>query len=89
MPSSPGYVRNDKHEDKIRMAKPGERQENRDRKKARRVELKRGLVHPHDGMDVDHRDPLSKGGSTADSNLRVESAHKNRSYARTKKGAIK
>jgi hypothetical protein len=89
MPSSPNYKRNYKQEDKIRMAKPGERQENRDRKKARRLEMKRGMVHPHDGKDVDHRDPLSKGGSTAESNLRVESAHKNRSYARTSKGAIK
>lgn len=42
------------------------------------------------GVDVDHKRALSKGGSaTKLSNLRAVPASKNRSYARTKKGAIK
>lgn len=41
-----------------------------------------GLVHKGDGKDVDHKTPLSKGGKTAKGNLRVQSAHDNRSYAR-------
>ena len=40
-------------------------------------------------QDVDHRIPLSKGGSNARSNLRVQHKSKNRSFARTSSGAIK
>lgn len=48
-----------------------------------------GKVKKGDGKDVDHKKPLSQGGSTSKSNLRVVSASKNRSYPRTSKGAIK
>jgi hypothetical protein len=71
----------------------GERTSHTLRLRARRIEVKAGAVHPHDGKDVDHIDPLSKGitgrNPNAPSDLRVESAKKNRSYARTSKGAIK
>ena len=40
-------------------------------------------------QDVDHRTPLSKGGSTGVSNLRIRSRHANRSYARTRTGRVK
>jgi len=59
------------------------------RNKARRMLEREGVVHKGDGMDVDHKKPLSKGGTTTRSNLRVEPASKNRSYKRTSKGAIK
>ena len=46
--------------------------------------------NPRDyAKDVDHKQPLSKGGATTRSNLKVKSAKANRSYARTTKGAIK
>ena len=57
--------------------------------KARRELIREGLVHKGDGNDVDHIKPLSKGGSTARSNLRVEPASKNRSYKRKSDGSIK
>lgn len=41
------------------------------------------------GKDVDHKKPISKGGKTIKSNLRVQSATKNRSYARNKNGSMK
>lgn len=88
MPSPPGYKRNYKQEEKTAKAR-GESKGNAERHKARRMELKKGLVHPGDGKDVDHKQPISKGGKTVDSNLRVESAHANRSYKRTHTGAIK
>ena len=88
MPSSPGYKRDYKQEEKTAKAR-GEDKGNAERHKARRIELKKGLVHVGDGKDVDHIQPVSKGGKTTPGNLRVESAHKNRSYARTHKGAIK
>ena len=59
------------------------------RNKARRMLEREGVVHKGDGMDVDHKKPLSKGGATVRSNLRAEPASKNRSYKRTSKGAIK
>jgi hypothetical protein len=44
--------------------------------------VKEGRAHKGDGKDVDHKVPLSKGGSTSKSNLRVKSVHANRSYKR-------
>ena len=41
------------------------------------------------GKDVDHKKPLSKGGSNKTSNLRVQSKSANRSYKRNKSGGIK
>jgi hypothetical protein len=89
MPSSSNYVRDYTEEAKTAKAR-GENVRNAERHKARRLEMKKGLVHVGDGKDVDHIKPLSKGGApTSTKNLRVISAHKNRSYARTSKGAIK
>ena len=39
--------------------------------------------------DVDHKRPLSKGGSNRASNLRIRSKSANRSFRRTRKGRIK
>lgn len=56
---------------------------------ARRELMKEGLVHKGDGKDVDHIKPLQRGGSNSRSNLRVQSAHTNRSVQRTKTGRMK
>lgn len=62
----------------------------RAKRKAARYKLeKEGLVKKGDGKHVDHKVPLSKGGSTKRSNLRVISAKKNVTYARNSKGGIK
>jgi hypothetical protein len=53
-----------------------------ERNKARRIMVEAGVVHKGDGKDVDHKTPLSKGGKTTKSNLRVQPAHDNRSYPR-------
>jgi hypothetical protein len=50
--------------------------------KARRMMEKAGKVRKGDGKDVDHKTPLSKGGKTTPSNLRVVPASKNRSFRR-------
>lgn len=52
------------------------------RNKARRMMEAEGKVHKGDGKDVDHKQALSKGGTSARSNLRVKSATGNRSYPR-------
>ena len=59
------------------------------RNKARRMLEREGVVHKGDGNEVDHKKPLSKGGTTVRSNLKAVPASANRSYKRTSKGAIK
>jgi hypothetical protein len=59
------------------------------RNKARRMLEREGVVHKGDGKDVDHKLPLSKGGKTTRSNLRVKDASANRSYKRKSDGSIK
>jgi hypothetical protein len=59
------------------------------RNKARREMERKGKVHKGDGKDVDHVKPLSKGGGTGASNLRVKSASANRGYARNKDNSVK
>lgn len=59
------------------------------RNKARRMMERAGLVHKGDGKDVDHKKPLSKGGTTTKANLSVKSASANRSYARNPDRSIK
>lgn len=49
------------------------------RNKARYQMLKRGLVHKHDGKDIDHTHPLEEGGTNSPSNWRVRTVHANRS----------
>lgn len=56
---------------------------------ARRAMEKAGKVHKGDGKDVDHKTPLSKGGSGKTSNLRVVPASENRSFSRNKNGSLK
>lgn len=59
-----------------------------ERKRARRMYEKANGDLPA-GVDVDHKKPLAKGGSTKLSNLRAVPASKNRSYARTKSARMK
>jgi hypothetical protein len=49
---------------------------------------KAGKVRKGDGKDVDHKTPLSKGGKTTRSNLRVTSRSENRSFRRNKDGSL-
>lgn len=62
-----------------------EQLKNRAKRNAARAEMmKAGRAKKGDGKDVDHKQPLSKGGSTGKSNLRVVSVHANRAYKRQK-----
>ena len=56
---------------------------------ARRIMEAEGKVSKGDGKDVDHKKPLSKGGSVKRTNLRVTSKTVNRSFPRKKNGAMK
>lgn len=59
------------------------------RNTARRQAMAAGKVRKGDGKDVDHKKPLSKGGTNSKSNLRVVSAKTNRSFKRNSKGGMK
>lgn len=89
MPSSPNYVR-DIAQEKRTAKRRGDIARDNLRKKARRLMVKKGLVRPNDGKDVDHTVALKKGGSALDpKNLRVVSASDNRSFPRNKDGSMK
>ena len=77
-----------KKENRLYNSKPSEIRKRVLRNAARRTFEKMGLVHKGDNKDVDHRKPLSRGGSGARSNLRVRSSSANRSFHRTSSGAI-
>ena len=86
------YMTNGKRDYKKQQAydgKPAVVKDRAKRNKARRDMMAEGKVSKGDGKDVDHKNPLSKGGSTSRSNLRVTSKSANRSFARTKAGKMK
>lgn len=91
MPSSKNYVRDHKQEYATQKARgesgTGPNSDNALRHKARRVMESKGLVKPH--QDVDHKKPLSKGGSNDTKNLRAVSPSKNRSFKRNSDGSMK
>jgi hypothetical protein len=64
----------------------GEHDNRMERQRARRTLDKKGVNRA--GKDVAHVKALSKGGSNADG-VRLESPHKNRSFARKPSGAMK
>lgn len=89
MPYKNKADRNYKHEYETYQGKPDQIKKRAARNKARAEMTKKGLVHKGDGKDVDHINPLSKGGSTGTSNLRVKSASANRSFKRNKDHSVK
>lgn len=92
MPSAPGYKRDLKQEAltaKRRGEVGGSNAPHAKRMRARRLAVKKGLVKPGDGKDIDHKVPLSRGGGNGVANLRVKSASDNRSFPRNKDGSLK
>lgn len=93
MPSSPGYKRDYTQEYKTAKRRgeigTGSDSDNAKRKRLRRELEKEGRVREHDGKDVDHKVPLSKGGANTKRNARVTSASANRSFPRNPDGSMK
>lgn len=65
----------------------GEHADRMERQKARREMDKNGVDRK--GKDIDHKKPLSKGGSNAKSNLRLVTPSENRSFKRNSDGSVK
>jgi hypothetical protein len=74
-------ARNYKREN-LYKAQPKQIQAREDRNRARHIMQEAGLVHKGDGLQVDHIVPISKGGKTIRSNLRVVTASTNDSFKR-------
>lgn len=69
--------------------KPEQIKNRSERNQARSELSKQGLVRKGDGKDVDHKKPLSKGGSNSKSNLRAVPKSENRSFSRNSNGTMK
>ena len=89
MPFMKNGKRDYKREVALYTSKPEVKKKRAEQNAARREMQRAGLVHKGDGKDVDHKVPLSKGGSTNKSNLRVVPASNNRSFSRNKDGSLK
>lgn len=83
------YKRDYKKEYANYQGKPEQIKNRSERNQARAAMMKAGKVHKGDGKDVDHKNPLIKGGSNSTGNLRVQSKHANRSFVRTKSARMK
>lgn len=68
-------------------SKPQRVKQRAQRNAARAKLMDEGVVKP--GHDVDHKRPLSKGGSNTRSNLRSVPASKNRSVKRKADGSLR
>ena len=89
MPYMTNGKRDYKKENRLFNSKPSEIKKRSERTTARRRANAAGITHKGDGKDLDHIKPLSKGGTSAKSNLRVVSASTNRSFSRNKDGSLK
>lgn len=69
--------------------KPERAKQRAERNRARSIMEDAGKVRKGDGKDVDHKVPLSKGGSKSTSNLRVVPRSQNTSFSRNKDGSLK
>ena len=73
--------------DKAYGARPEQKEARAQRNAARREAEREGKVSKGDGKDVDHKTPIRKGGTNADSNTRVVDKEDNRGWRRGKRGA--
>ena len=70
-------------------ALPKQKKNRAARNKARREAIAAGSAKKGDGKDVGHKTPLSKGGSNAKSNRKVQSRAKNRGHGMSPGGRKK
>jgi hypothetical protein len=78
-----------KRENLLYNSKPLQRKRRSERTIARNKANASGITHKGDGKDLDHTKPLSKGGTSAPSNLRAVSVGLNRSFLRNPDGSLK
>lgn len=89
MPFMKNGKRDYKREVALYTSKPEVIKKRSEQNAARAIMEKAGKVTKGDGKDVDHKTPLSKGGTNSKSNLRVTSKTENRSFSRNKDSTLK
>lgn len=89
MPFMKNGKRDYKREVALYTSKPAVKKKRAEQNAARQELMKQGKVHKGDGKDVDHKTPLSKGGTNSPSNLRVVPASNNRSFRRNSDSSVK
>jgi len=89
MPFMKDGKRDYKRENELYNAKPEQIKNRGKRTTARRQANADGRTTKGDGKDLDHKTPLSRGGSNSRSNLRVTSASSNRSFSRNADGSLR
>lgn len=88
-PKTGKSVRDYRRENELYNSKPEQRANRSKRTILRNEAIKEGIVHKGDSKDLDHKKPLSKGGSNSLSNARVTSKSENRSFSRNSDGSLK
>jgi hypothetical protein len=87
------YMKGGKRDYKTEYAKyhsqPEQIKNRSERTTARRQANAAGITSKGDGKDLDHKTPISKGGTSAKSNLRVVDKGSNRSFSRNANGSLK
>ena len=89
MPYQKNGVRQYKKEYEKYHSRPEQIKNRSERTVARRKANESGVTSKGDGKDLDHKTPISKGGSSSKSNLRVVDKSTNRSFSRNKDGSLK
>ena len=89
MPYMTNGKRDYKKENEKYNSKPEQIANRSERTTARRQANASGVTSKGDGKDLDHKVPLSKGGSSAKSNLRAVPKSENRSFSRNANGSLK
>ena len=87
MPYKNPKDRDYKHEHELEMQKPEARKLRAKRQTARRALDAQGVDRT--GKDIDHKKPLSKGGSNKKDNLRIVSPETNRAFSQKKGKTVK
>jgi hypothetical protein len=87
------YMKNGKRDYKTEYQKYHSRPEQIENRTARTTARRQanaaGITSKGDGKDLDHKTPISKGGTSAKSNLRVVDKGSNRSFSRNANGSLK
>ena len=89
MPFMKNGRRDYKREVALYTSKPEVKKKRAEQNAARRTMVEKGLARKGDGRDIDHKTPLSKGGTNSPRNLRSVPASQNRSFSRNSDGSLK
>jgi hypothetical protein len=89
MPFMRNGKRDYKREVKLYTSKPEVVKKRVQQNAARQAMIKAGKAKVGDGKDVDHKTPISRGGTNSPSNLRVVSKSSNRSFSRNSDSSLK